>query len=874
MSLEGFRQFVGKVGCKWFDTSLQIIPDDKVHRYRLADDKPGKMNGAYKVKEEADGFCVGWCRDWKVGETHTYMSSAGARSNAEQRREIQRRRKEAQAAREREAAEALSATRERAARLWNASDEADPFHPYLIRKGIQSGPARSGRGLLMVPVFVDGVLSSIQYITDEGEKRFLKGEGGTRGGYCEWAGDDSTVYVCEGFATGGSIHQATGSLTVVAFNAANLVPVVQHVMSTYPNSRVVICADNDHNGDQEEITAKSNPGRYWAGQAAAKAGGLPVVFPDIAGDFNDLHAAQGLEEVKAALNVVPFIETEYPEIHMDHYPGYDDAPQPPEPDVSPYDLMEQTIRPLGFDDEMYSFLPRCTGQIISLRAGELSSGSGMLMLADLDDWRVIFGDYELDHTKVAKMAQPLIMKMCRKKGIYDPDIVRGAGAWPEGKAAVINLGEELYICSEGRSIPHNDMTGREVYERSKRAYNLDFPPLRNAEANKLRKICDKLNWKNRMSGALLSGWIVIAPIGGALPWRPHIFLTGGKGSGKSTVINDIIHPMLNMCAVKMDGGSTEAGLRSSIGSGSRPVIMDEFEGESKRDAEKVDAILNWARKASSGGVVVNANGSYRARSCVCFAAINPLISKDADVERNTKLELVRNSSPRAARDYSELLDMLHDTISEEYQHRMIRRTIDNIDALLHNCQVFIRHASQRLGSKRAGDQIGTLLAGAYMLNSTAKVTDEVAAEYINAQDWSWHDEDTEGGDTDSLMQNILTAMVDYSTHDRTGKMPVSDLIERVLAGGTGSDDAKRALGRYGLAVIDGYLRVANKSNRLSELLAGTVYQVYKPTLNRSPGSRKGEHPFRFSTGVTSRYVEIPLEGLIEGYRMPDEENPF
>src|SRR5690606_3850789 len=120
MSLEGFRQFVGKVGCKWFDTSLQLIPDDKIHRYRLHDDKPGKMNGAYKVKEEADGFCVGWCRDWKTGETHTYMSSAGARANAEQRRENQRRREEARLVREREAEEALSASRERAARLWNA----------------------------------------------------------------------------------------------------------------------------------------------------------------------------------------------------------------------------------------------------------------------------------------------------------------------------------------------------------------------------------------------------------------------------------------------------------------------------------------------------------------------------------------------------------------------------------------------------------------------------------------------------------------------------------------------------------------------------------------------------------------------------------
>ena len=112
--------------------------------------------------------------------------------------------------------------------------------------------------------------------------------------------------------------------------------------------------------------------------------------------------------------------------------------------------------------------------------------------------------------------------------------------------------------------------------------------------------------------------------------------------------------------------------------------------------------------------------------------------------------------------------------------------------------------------------------------------------------------------------------------DRTGKMPVADLVARVHTRAMGWEDAGRTLGRYGLAVVDGWLRVANKSNRLSELLANTTYQVYKPTLSRYPGVRSGADPMRFAPGVNSRYQEVPLEGLIDldGSMSVEEEIPF
>ena len=866
LSLLGFKRHIGTSGCEAFG-GMEIISDDKIHRYRMHNDKIGRKNGAYQVKEEADGFVVGWCKDWKTGEKFSYVSGAARGATASEKAENAARREAARKERARLDDLELADTQARAEKLWAVCDAARDDNEYLQRKGVASGPAREYKGVLVVPVYIDGKLSSLQYIPGQGDKRFLKGKGSTDGGYCVWEGEGDTVYICEGFATAGTIHAATGCTVVIAFTAGNLGKVTQWVCGWGSGKRVVICADNDLNGDQSEITAKTNPGRFWASQAAAKAGGLQVVWPEVPSDFNDMAKAMGLSAVREALGALPAIEPmqEYlPEL----------GPEPVGVDNNLRDGMERMTRPLGYDNGVYYFLPRVTGQVVKLKPTEMTSLNNLYQLGDLFDWqRLCMTDKP---GEITSSASPELMALCHKRGVYTQDIVRGAGAWPDGKSAVVNLGYSVYRCATGETIGHNDMKGKEVYVRSNSVYDLSVAPLRNAEAYKLRQICDKLTWRRKIDGTLLAGWLVLAPIGGALYWRPHIFLTGSKGAGKSTVINDVVMRVVDRMAIKMDGGSTEAGLRQAVRESTRPVIMDEFEGENRRDAEQVDKILNWARKGSSGGAIVNANGYFRARSCVCFAAINPLVIKDADKERNTLLELMPNMSVDAEKHYAELIDMIHETLTEDFAAGLVRRTIENIDALLHNCQVFIKYTSRVLGSKRAGDQMGTLLAGAYMLNSTSRVTEDKAAEWVNAQDWSWHDDEVEGSDTESLMQYIMTAMVEHTMVDRTGKMPVADLVARVHTRAMGWEDAGRTLGRYGLAVVDGWLRVANKSNRLSELLVNTTYQVYKPTLSRYPGVRSGADPMRFAPGVNSRYQEVPLEGLIDmgGSVSVEEEIPF
>jgi len=80
-------------------------------------------------------------------------------------------------------------------------------------------------------------------------------------------------------------------------------------------------------------------------------------------------------------------------------------------------------------------------------------------------------------------------------------------------------------------------------------------------------------------------------------------------------------------------------------------------------------------------------------------------------------------------------------------------------------------------------------------------------------------------------------------------------------------------------VEDGWLLIANSKSRIGDLLRGTVWTVHKNSLGRYPGAEKGAGPIWFGAGITSRYIKIPLDGLVREYSSPmvvgfEDEEPF
>lgn len=171
-------------------------------------------------------------------------------------------------------------------------------HPYLVAKDIAPNGITAQGDLLLVPVHDNtGVIHSVQTIDSAGKKRFLPG-GKLSGHYFAIGVPDKQVIVCEGYATGLTIHTCTHMSIAVAFFAGNLATVAQALRRKHPSIQIIIAADDDW-------ATQGNPGRTAAKIAALAVGGrvalpiFPAGRPTYATDFNDLYNIAGGAAVAA-----------------------------------------------------------------------------------------------------------------------------------------------------------------------------------------------------------------------------------------------------------------------------------------------------------------------------------------------------------------------------------------------------------------------------------------------------------------------------------------------------------------------------------------------------------------------------------------------
>jgi len=261
--------------------------DGQLHRFstngRKRDD-----SGYYVVFPDEPQAGVFGC--WRDGIQVNFIADIGRTLSAVENMNILKRQNEAKAERERERERKAATAADTVQTIWANAGVANPEHPYLKRKGIHPHGARvTGDGRLMVPLFdKDGHLSTLQYISDDGDKKYHPG--GTAKG-CFWTiGDiNKTIYVAEGFATAATINEVTGEAVAIAYSAGNIVATTGAIREANPHCPVIIVADNDESG----------VGKNHSDQAAAKFGAR-VVMPPLPGDANDY--VQAGHDLMALLN--------------------------------------------------------------------------------------------------------------------------------------------------------------------------------------------------------------------------------------------------------------------------------------------------------------------------------------------------------------------------------------------------------------------------------------------------------------------------------------------------------------------------------------------------------------------------------------------
>lgn len=831
--------------------NTKIIPDDKVHRF--CDSNSKKSASVYQFKIE-NNYAVGWAHSFKTGHTETFTSKTERKLSREERDELKRvldLRKAQEAANK---LKAQAEAQETARKLMQGGGDART--EYEARKQIKrAGGAVSVRNKLLVPVYNGETLANVQTIYPSGDKYFLKG-GMVRGCYLLLGSlpeRGSDVVLCEGYATGCTLLEALGGAVIVCFNAGNLLTVAKRFSKKY---NLTIAADNDAatvvNGQVKNIgilaaqeVAETLGGRVCVPSLSRDASGVEHParssnsgISDRSIDFNDIHVEYGISAVRE------FFAGEIEEYHDDYH----------EPEEKPD--RELPFRVLGYDSANYYYLPKAKGKIVSI-ASSAHTMANLIQIAPLEYWRQNFGDGQGGDGKAAIHAANSLLRACEAQGIFDAnDRLRGVGVWRDEGRIVVHAGDVLYVNKQRQDV--NEIASKYVYEIDRKALQFTGEPLGNREAVKLRDICESLSWENPLSGALLAGWLVVAPVCAALHWRPHIWISGESGSGKTTVLENIISPVLGATSIRVDGGTTEPALRQMLGHSGRPVIYDEAESETRRDSEIMANILQLARRSSSGGTIAkwgqNGANVTTVRSSFCFSAINPSLRQRADESRVSMLNLKKRNEPEK---YEQLLLKIEEVLTPDFSERLLSRTVGLMDILLKNCHAFTSAAALELGDRRAADQVGTMLAGLYLLSKNDVITTEKAREWIRKHDWTLYTSIGESSDFERLISAIAMHRHRFGTHEVT--------IGGLIACALGDHDRMPAeaadyeLKNMGIKVEEDKVIFSNTSEQIRKILSDTPWAAsWKRSLSDIPGAEKTLSVY-FSPGHTSRGVAVPAK---------------
>ncbi|MEJ8821518.1 toprim domain-containing protein [Variovorax humicola] len=287
--MNAIDRFITAIEAAGLAPPTTINDDGKLHRFSPTG-KRGDDAGWYVLHQ--DGVPAGSFGDWRSGESRNWCAKADSDMSESERRAQSERVKAAQRMRDAETARRQGEAAATALSLWEAAAPA-VAHPYLTAKGVKPYGIRADGHQLFVPMRdAAGKLHSLQTIAPDGEKRFMPG-GRVKGCYHAIGKPSGRVIVCEGYATGATLHEATGDAVAVAFNAGNLQAVAVAVRSKYPCLTIIIAADDDWQ-------TPGNPGLTAAKQAAHAVRGK-VAAPDFAGlqrgdkdtDYNDLRRLAG-----------------------------------------------------------------------------------------------------------------------------------------------------------------------------------------------------------------------------------------------------------------------------------------------------------------------------------------------------------------------------------------------------------------------------------------------------------------------------------------------------------------------------------------------------------------------------------------------------
>lgn len=556
----------------------------------------------------------------------------------------------------------------------------------------------------------------------------------------------------------------------------------------------------------------------------------------------------------------------------------DDGPPPARDDGLPEDC---PVIALGLHGDVYYYIDALR-QLREVKAGDHRG----LILQSLCPAHKAWLENRFPKYVKGKLAdgwQPgqfsdLLMAAAARRGVWSPEAkVRDAGCWRGAADELVwHCGDRVLIGADRRPAMPGLVDGYVYPAGPPIPAPMDVP----APAEMTGEILELLRcwaWSRPdIDPVLMLGWIGASLIGGALRWRPTLWLTGGAGSGKSTLSSTVIDALLGGASVTVSN-ITEASLRQTLAKSTLAALVDELEPQA--DSRRVDAVIELARVAASGARAMRGGQDHRAvefviRSCFLFSSVLVPPLMPADRSRIAILDLM----PLGARP-EPILDRRRLKMLGQALRRRLADAWPRLDEVIRRYQADLRAVEdgRMRVDARGADVFGTLLGIAEVLlyddaeerDAAARAWPETVRRIVQAE------MEERGSDEESLMRHLLSSVVDPM---RSGaRTTVAVWVHRAAGRELEYDvkDAVRMLGSYGMAVVlygdppTQYLAIGNGHHGLSAMLQGTHWAgrsgasaVWVQSLRRLARSIEGGVPCTSKAmwigGVSVKAVLLPL----------------
>jgi hypothetical protein len=379
------------------------------------------------------------------------------------------------------------------------------------------------------------------------------------------------------------------------------------------------------------------------------------------------------------------------------------------------------VEPLGVNDNTNFYLGPL-GEMRALKASE----HGRLHLAQLfggdDEWLLDhYPKFNADGDPTGKVdwdkVAHALMRAAADCGVWSPaDRVRGRGAWADRDGGIVlHCGDHVLYGGEWRRPGVYD---RIVYPAAPAIPRpQDEPALLGGGASieTLTALLASWNWERPDIGpALVIGWVTASLIGAGHRYRPVLWLTGDKATGKST-LDEIIEWLLGG-AVVHSSDATEAAVRQILGHQTLPVVLDEAEAE--EDNRRMNALIKLARISATGGKGHRGGADHKGTEFVIqsgFKFSSILIPPMPGQDRSRMAILDLKRLPQAADEPS-----ITEREANAIGRWMRRRLADSWPRWAGLLAAFRRAMMEHGGhSGRGADQFGTLAAGYWLMTQDA-----------------------------------------------------------------------------------------------------------------------------------------------------------